>query len=47
MILSAGRIYVDFTCPRSARLTGGDVYIYGAVSDFQCKKEFRSLMGCP
>ncbi len=39
--LSADYINVDFTLPRSAELTGGDVHIYGAVSDFQCKKEFR------
>lgn len=39
--LSADYIYVDFTLPRSAELPGGDVYVYGAVSDFHCKKEFR------
>jgi hypothetical protein len=39
--LSADYIYVDFTLPRSMEQTGGDVYVYGGVSDFQCRKEFR------
>ncbi len=39
--LSADYVYVDFTLPRTHQEPGGDVYIYGAVSDFQCKKEFR------
>ena len=39
--LSADYVYVDFTLPRSSEQTGGDVYVYGGMSDFQCKKEFR------
>jgi hypothetical protein len=39
--LSADYIYVDFTLPRTEELYGGDVYVYGAISDFQCRKEFR------
>lgn len=39
--LSADYIYVDFTLPQSAELTGGDVYVYGGFTDLQCKKEFR------
>lgn len=39
--LSADYVYVDFTLPRTAEEPGGDVYVYGAISDFQCKKEFR------
>jgi hypothetical protein len=39
--LSADYVYVDFTLPRSAEEPGGDVYVYGAVSDFQCNKDFR------
>lgn len=39
--LSADYVYVDFTLPRTHQEPGGDVYVYGAVSDFQCKKEFR------
>ncbi|HMN05184.1 MAG TPA: DUF5103 domain-containing protein [Flavobacteriales bacterium] len=39
--LSADYLYVDFTLPRTHEEPGGDVYIYGAVSDYQCKKEFR------
>lgn len=39
--LSADYLYVDFTLPRTHEQLGGDVYIYGAISDFQCKKAFR------
>lgn len=39
--LGADYLYVDFTLPRSHEEPGGDVYVYGAISDFQCKKEFR------
>lgn len=39
--LSAEYVYVDFTLPRSEEMTGGDVYVYGALSDWQCQKEFR------
>jgi hypothetical protein len=39
--LSADYVYVDFTLPRSEELTGGDVYVYGAVTDFQCQRDFR------
>ncbi len=39
--LSADYLYVDFTLPRSGEEPGGDVYVYGAITDFQCKKEFR------
>lgn len=39
--LSADYVYVDFTLPRSEELAGGDVYVYGAVSDFQCQRPFR------
>jgi hypothetical protein len=39
--LSADYVYVDFSLPRSTEEPGGDVYVYGAISDFQCKKEFR------
>ncbi|MBP8822835.1 MAG: DUF5103 domain-containing protein [Flavobacteriales bacterium] len=39
--LSADYVYVDFTLPRSQEQVGGEVYVYGAISDFQCKKEFR------
>lgn len=39
--LSADYVYVDFTLPRTYEQPGGDVYVYGAISDFQCKKEFR------
>lgn len=38
--LGADYVYVDFTLPRNAPVMG-DVYVYGAVTDFQCKKEFR------
>ncbi|MBK8582890.1 MAG: DUF5103 domain-containing protein [Flavobacteriales bacterium] len=39
--LSADYVYVDFTLPRSEELIGGDVYVYGAVTDFQCQRDFR------
>ncbi len=39
--LSADYIYVDFTLPRTHEQPGGDVYVYGAISDFQCTKPFR------
>ena len=39
--LGADYVYVDFTLPRSAEITGGDVYVYGGLSGFQCQKEFR------
>ncbi|MGV9011164.1 MAG: DUF5103 domain-containing protein [Flavobacteriales bacterium] len=39
--LSADYVYVDLTLPRSEELTGGDVYVYGAVTDFQCLRDFR------
>lgn len=39
--LSADYIYVDFTLPRTHEQPGGDVYVYGAISDLQCMKEFR------
>lgn len=39
--LSADYLYVDFTLPRTHEEPGGDVYVYGAISNFQCRKEFR------
>jgi len=39
--LGADYIYVDFTLPRTTEQANGDVYVYGGISDFQCKKEFR------
>ncbi|MCO6483846.1 MAG: DUF5103 domain-containing protein [Flavobacteriales bacterium] len=39
--LSADYLYVDFTLPRTHEEPGGEVYVYGAISNFQCRKEFR------
>ncbi len=39
--LSADYVYVDFELPRTHEQLNGEVYVYGAVSDFQSKKEFR------
>lgn len=39
--LSADYIYVDFSLPHSREEPGGDVYVYGGVSGFKCKKAFR------
>ncbi len=39
--LGADYVYVDFTLPRTHEQPGGEVYIYGELTDFQCKKEFR------
>lgn len=39
--LSADYVYVNFELPRTHEQANGDVFVYGAISDFQCKKEFR------
>lgn len=39
--LGADYVQVAFTLPRAQPLIGGDVYVYGAVTDYTCKKEFR------
>jgi hypothetical protein len=39
--LGADYVYVDFTLPRSEEIPGGDVYVYGALTDFQCQRDLR------
>jgi hypothetical protein len=39
--LGADYVYVDLSLPRSEEMPPGDVYVYGALSDFQCQREFR------
>lgn len=41
--LSADYLYVNFELPRTHEQENGDVYVYGAISDFQCKREFRCV----
>ena len=38
---NADYVNVHFTLKLDAPLYGGGVYVYGALSDFQCRKEFR------
>ena len=39
--LGAEYVYVDFTLPRNTEIPGGDVYVYGGLTDFQCQRAFR------
>lgn len=39
--LSADYVHVSFTLPRTHQQLHGDVYVYGGISDMQCKKAFR------
>lgn len=38
--LGADYVYVDFTLPHE-EIPGGDVYVYGGLSDLQCQRAFR------
>jgi len=39
--LGAEYVYVDFTLPRNEEIPGGDVYVYGGLTDLQCQHDFR------
>jgi len=41
--LGADYTWVDFTLPLDAPVASGDIYVYGGLTDFQCKKEFRMV----
>lgn len=39
--LEADHVWVNWQLPLDAPITGGEVYVYGEVTDMQCKREFR------